>query len=196
MLPDSFFEKLKEYVKKNIGEKGSHAFDHTKRVYQYALNISKDLNVDLDIVKASALLHDIGRIKEKKGNIKDHAAAGATEARNILKKMGFPKDKIEIVCKCIILHNKKEDLPEIKEVRVLKEADGLETLGAMGIAREFSFNGDKKQWTSTENVLSSIIKHCNADYFIIPKARRIANEKERVTRDFCTQFIKEYELKF
>ena len=194
MMSDKFFNDLKEKVKKIVGEKGSHDFSHIERVYKYSILISKDLDVDMDIVKTAALLHDIARPKEDRKKIKDHAIEGAKQARKILKKMGFPKEKIEIVCKCILLHNKSQDLPEIKEVRILKEADGLETMGAIGIAREFSFNGEKGYWNSSENILNTLIKHSDSSYFKLPAARRIGEEKAKITLSFTNQFIKENKI--
>ena len=193
-MEDKFFEDLKKEVKIIVGEKGSHDFSHIERVYKYSILISKDLNIDLDIVKAAALLHDIARPQEDKGKIKDHAAQGAIEARKILKKQGFPKEKIEIVCKCILLHNKKEDLPEIKEIRVLKEADGLEAIGTIGIAREFSFNGEKESWNSSEDILKTIINNSNPNYFKLPIARQIGEEKSKISKLFANEFIKEYSI--
>jgi uncharacterized protein len=195
-MEDKFFDKLKEQVKATLGNKGSHDFTHTERVYNYSILISKGLNVNLDVVKASALLHDIARPAEDKGKVKDHAAQGAIDARKFLEKTSFPKEKIEIVCKCILLHNKKEDLQSIKEVRVLKEADGLETMGAIGIARAFSFLGDKYDWsnTSPNNPINGLSKNLNLDYFTIPAAKELAKEKLKITKDFCDSFIKEYKM--
>ncbi len=195
MMPDKFFEELKEKVKKIVGEKGSHDFSHTERVYKYSLIISKDLDVDLDIIKTAALLHDIARPKEDRGEIKDHAAQGAIDARKILEKTNFPKEKIEIVCKCILLHNKdKLDIPEIKEVRVLKEADGLETMGAIGIARTFSFLGEESSWDSSfkGSPLDLLKNRMNLEYFTIQAARKIVEEKIKFTKLFFNQFIKEF----
>ncbi len=197
MMSDEFYEKLKEKVKKVLGEKGSHAFNHTERVYNYALLISKELDVDLDIVKASALLHDIVKHKEKNGEVKDHAEQGAIEARKILEKTNFPKEKIEIVYKCILLHNKKEDLPEIKEIRVLKEADGLEAIGAMGIARAFSYTGEENDWdnSSSESPLNLLINRSNSNYFKLPIAKKLAEKKIKIMKYFCNSFTKEFNLK-
>jgi uncharacterized protein len=192
-MSDKFFEELKEKVRVTIGEKGSHDFNHTMRVYNNAILISKGLDVDLDIVKTSALLHDISKHKEKREGIKDHAAQGAIEARKILEKTDFPKEKIEIACKCILLHNKKEDLPAIKEIRILQEADGLDAIGIMGIAREFSFVGEENVWytSSPTSPINELIKFSNIDYFKIPFAKKLAQEKVKITKDFCNAFIKE-----
>jgi uncharacterized protein len=192
-MEEKFYDKLKERVKNTLGEKGSHDFGHVERVYNYSVLISKGLDVDLEIVKASALLHDISKYKEVSGKIQDHAAHGAIEARKILEKLNFPKEKIEIVCKCILLHNKKQDLSETKEVRVLQEADGLETIGAIGIARAFSYTGEKNTWNNSfpESPVNELIRHLNVDYFKLPVARELAKRKIELTKNFCDYFIKE-----
>jgi HD superfamily phosphodiesterase len=83
----------------------------------------------------------------------------------------------------------------MKEVRVLKEADGLETIGAIGISREFSFNGEKYIWNnSPKSSLSMLKKHSNTDYFTFPIAKRLSEEKVKFTKFFCNQFSKETEL--
>ena len=196
MENNKFFEELKKKVKTMLGEKGSHDFNHIERVYKYSIIISKGLNVDLDIVKASALLHDIAKSKEEKREVKDHATQSAIEARKILKKMKFPEEKIEIVYKCILLHNKKEDLPEIKEVRVLKEADALEAIGAIGVARTFSYIGEKTNWNPSlkESPLNLLISRSNPNYLKIPIARKLARKKLKFVNKFCNQFIKEFNL--
>lgn len=198
MTNDKLFEELKKKVKGILGEKGSHDFGHTMRVYNNAISISKGLNVDLDVVKASALLHDISKHKEKKEEIKDHAVRGAIEARKILTKLKFPKEKIEIVCKCIFLHNKKCSTPvELNEIRILQEADGLEAIGAIGIAREFSYLGEKNNWnnSSPENPINALIRYININYFKFPVARKIAKEKIKISKGFCNAFIKENSIK-
>jgi uncharacterized protein len=196
MENNKMYEEIRALVKKTLGEKGSHAFNHIERVYNYTLLISKGLNVDMDIVRLSALLHDIAKNKETEGKIKDHAVQGAIEARKILEKYNFPKEKIEIVCKCILLHNKKEDLPNIKEVRVLKEADGLEAIGAMGIARAFSYTGEDNSWdiSAHESPVNELIRYLNVDYFKIPAAKELAKRKIELTKIFCNSFIKEYKM--
>jgi uncharacterized protein len=196
MMNNKFFEDLISKIKPIIGEKGSHDFSHTERVYKYAIIISKGLDVDLDIVKAAALLHDIARSKENKGKIKDHAAQGAIEARKILEKMDFPKEKIEIVCKCILMHNKSEDLPEMKEVRVLQEADGLDIMGAIGIARSFSYNGESHSWniSSPENPMNLLKILARLDYYKLPAARELAKRRIKIMDKFYNSFIKEYNM--
>jgi uncharacterized protein len=196
MMDNKFFEALIKKVKSSQGEKGSHAFDHVERVYNYSIIISKGLDVDLDVVKTSALLHDISKHKEESGKIQDHAAHGAIQARKILEKTTFPKEKIEAVCKCIVMHNKKEDISDTKETRVLKEADALELTGAIGIARTFSYNGEKNTWdeSTKESPLSFLIEVSNSNYFQLPIAKELARERIKIVKDFCNSFIKEKEM--
>lgn len=195
MKNNKLFEELKEKIKPILGELGTHDFSHTIRVYNYAIAISKGLNVDMDVVRASALLHDIARHKEKNGEVNDHAEQGAIDSKEILDKLNFPREKIEIVCKCILLHNKNDqDIPSIKEVRVLKEADGLDLTGTMGIARTFSALGEKYVWNS-ENFLKELTKNLNSEYFKLPIAKKLAKKKEKIAKKFYNYFIKEMGIK-
>jgi len=118
-MEEEFYKKLKEKVRKIVEDKGGHDFSHIERVYNFAIEISEGLDLDLDVIKVSALLHDIAKEKEMNGDVKDHAEQGAIEAKKILEKMEFPEDKIESVCKCIKFHNKPDNnSPIIDEVRV------------------------------------------------------------------------------
>jgi uncharacterized protein len=194
MTNNRIFEELKEKIKPILGEKGSHDFSHTIRVYNYAIKISKGLDVDMDIVRASALLHDIARPKERRGEIKDHAEQGVIDSKEMLERLNFPKEKIEIVSKCILLHNKNDqDVANIKEVRVLKEADGLDLTGTMGIARTFSSLGEENNWAS-EKFLKELTKNLNSEYFKLPIAKKIAEKGVKITKKFCDSFIKEVKL--
>ncbi|PIU68183.1 hypothetical protein COS81_04905 [candidate division WWE3 bacterium CG06_land_8_20_14_3_00_42_16] len=114
-------------------------------IYNMCLHLAKDESeVDLDILKTSALLHDIARAKEDKddsGNI-DHAILGAEMAENILKDFGYSNDKIEAVKHCIITHRfRSGNEPKIKEAKILFDADKLDVIGSIGIARSFMIAG-------------------------------------------------------
>jgi uncharacterized protein len=105
------FSKIKEITKRKMERLGpSHDFSHVERVYNLCKKIAKtEKNVDFKILQLAALLHDIGRKKEnldKSGRI-DHAIESAKMAEKILKKFGFPKEKIEKVKEAIISHRFK-----------------------------------------------------------------------------------------
>ena len=94
-MKNEFFDELKRKIQPYFKNSGSHAFDHTERVYNLALKIGEKEKADLDIIKASAILHDIARLKEDNNEIKCHADHGAEMAEKILNEMNFPENKIK-----------------------------------------------------------------------------------------------------
>ncbi|MEM3715074.1 MAG: HD domain-containing protein, partial [Nitrososphaeria archaeon] len=131
MSNDELFEKIRKRSEE-FYKHSHHDRFHVERVYNLAVRIAKeeDSNVDLDVVKAAALLHDVARSMEDEGKIKDHAIEGAKIARRILKEVGFPEAKIEKVVYCIMVHRYRNNLkPEIIEAQILQDADRLDMLG-------------------------------------------------------------------
>ncbi len=128
----------------------SHDFSHVLRVYRIALEIAREYEgyVDIEVLKLSALLHDIARGKEdmdRTGKI-CHAMEGAREAEKILKELGYPEEKIEKIKHCILAHRFKTGVkPETLEAKILFDADKLDVLGAIGIARMFMIAGKHNQ---------------------------------------------------
>ncbi len=123
----------------------SHDWSHVERVYKLALKIAKKEKADLFIVKLSVLLHDLGRKEEMKNPKKDHAEISKRLALKILKKYNINKKVIDNVLHCISTHrfrnNKK---PETREAKVLYDADKLDSMGAIGIARAYAWVGEQK----------------------------------------------------
>jgi len=124
----------------------AHDMDHVMRVYALALRLAKHqkVKVDTDILKAAVLLHDIARIKEDTDQTgkTDHAVLGARLCAPILKKVGFPVGKIKRVQECILSHrHRTENEPKTIEAKILFDADKLDGIGAIGIARLFVWVG-------------------------------------------------------
>lgn len=140
---DDRFQKIKELVEKELSC-SAHSMDHIMRVYNLSLSIAKDMDVDLDVLQAAALLHDIGRVKEDTdpSGQTDHALVSAEMASPILKSLGFQEDKIKQVQDCIVSHRYRTgNKPKTKEAEILFDSDKLDTVGAIGIARCFSWVG-------------------------------------------------------
>jgi len=129
-----------------------HGFDHILRVLALAEHIARLEGADLEIVRAAVLLHDIAR-GEDEANQGDHAALAAERARAILRDQ--PPERVEAVCQAIATHRfRVGPQPETLEARVLFDADKLDAIGAVGIARAFAYAGQHGQRLGTEADLS------------------------------------------
>lgn len=127
-----------------VGASGCHDWSHVERVYNLAVKIAKKEGVDINVVKLAVYLHDIGRKEEMlSGGKVDHAARGAEIAEKILQEYNLD-DKIKAnILHCILSHRYRNNHnPETLEAKVLFDADKLDSIGAIGIGRDFLFAGN------------------------------------------------------
>jgi len=118
----------------------AHDFDHVLRVLVLAERIGQAEGAAMEIVRAATLLHDVARAEEERTGA-CHARVGAERARQIL--AGHPADKVEAVAQAIASHRFRDEVvPETLEAKVLYDADKLDAIGAIGIARAFQFAGE------------------------------------------------------
>ncbi len=137
------FQKIKEIVEKELSC-SAHNMDHVMRVYNLSLHLAENEDVDLDVLKASALLHDIARAKEDNDPTgkTDHAILGSEMAAPILKELDFTEEQIKHIQDCIISHRYRTGNElKTKEAQILFDADKLDAVGAIGIARSFVWVG-------------------------------------------------------
>ena len=137
------FQKIREAVEEELSC-SAHSMDHVMRVYNLCLHLAEDLDLDLDVLKAASLLHDIARVKEDDDPTgdTDHAVLSSKMAAPILQKLDFPEDKIKKIQDCIISHRYRTgNEPKTEEAQILFDADKLDALGAIGIARSFIWVG-------------------------------------------------------
>ena len=142
------YQKIREIVKKELSN-SHHDMEHVLRVYNLCLRLAgSEPNVDLDVLKTAALLHDIARVKEfqdKTGTV-EHASLGAEMAEGILKKLDYSGEKISQIQHCIAVHRYRRNRePQTLEAKILFDADKLDSLGALGVARAFMMAGDFHQ---------------------------------------------------
>lgn len=125
----------------------AHDWQHVQRVETLAETLlDEHPGADEGIVRHAVLLHDIGRAREDRGEIDDHAAWGATEARRLLESRDIASDRIDVVCHAIRAHRYSNDIePNSLEGKILADADNLDALGAVGIARCFTYGGERGQ---------------------------------------------------
>lgn len=136
------------------GADSVHDFDHILRVLALAERIARVEQADLSIVRAATLLHDWGR-SEADAGAQDHAAIAAARAREFLAARGEQPVWIEAVIHAIAAHRfRVAPEPATLEAQVLFDADKLDAIGAIGIARAFAYGGAHQQrlWAPMDEV--------------------------------------------
>lgn len=134
---------LEEYML-NCMSDSAHDMQHVYRVLNNALEIAKtEDNVNMDVLMAAAILHDVGRADEKDDPMADHAITGGNRAYQVLtEKAGFDQPFAEHVRQCIRTHRfRRNDPPASIEAKILFDADKLDVCGAVGIARTLMYSG-------------------------------------------------------
>jgi len=119
-----------------------HGFDHIERVYRMAEKLAQLEGADLEIVHAAALLHDSRGSDPNSGERLSHHEASALFAGQVLLAEGWPLERIQAVQHCIRAHRyrgEKENEPQTIEAKVLFDADKLDVLGAIGVARTIGY---------------------------------------------------------
>jgi len=126
------------------GSRGSHDWEHTLRVCTLCERIGRVEGVDRTVLMIAAYLHDIGRSHQDRVNgAICHAREGAKMAWSLLKDVSLPPEQKRNVVHCIRAHRFRGDrAPKTPEARVLFDADKLDAIGAVGVARAFLFAGE------------------------------------------------------
>ncbi len=119
------------------GSDAVHDFDHVLRVLALAERMAPAEGADAEILRAAVLLHDVAR---GEAGVVDHAQAGAETARRLL--AGHAPERVEAVARAIAAHRfRRGPAPDTPEARVLHDADKLDAIGALGVARAFAYGG-------------------------------------------------------
>jgi uncharacterized protein len=120
----------------------AHDFDHVLRVTALADRIARAEGADREVVRAAALLHDIGLDEGRAA----HEAAAANRAKDILSAQGYSESFYNAVAHAVESHRfRSGPTPQTLEARVLFDADKLDAIGAIGVARAFAFGAHRGQ---------------------------------------------------
>ena len=190
---------------------GSHDWEHTLRVHRLCCKIGPQEDADMLVLEAAAFLHDIGRPQqdEAKGSV-CHAVAGAQLAARILASLALDEERKQNIVHCVRAHRFRDDhSPATNEARILFDADKLDAIGAVGIARAYLFagelgaclhNGDIAPETAEPYSRNDtgyreyVVKLSKIkDRMITPTGRRMAEARNRFMVSFFQRFIEEYE---
>lgn len=142
----SILDLLKDEVKKRIENDSAHDFDHIMRVYKNAQKICKKEKANEKLVLSAALLHDLISYPKSDKRSKMSSIESAKKSKNILKKYGFSNEEIAIISNAIRDHSFSQNkVPSSIEGKILQDADRLDALGAIGLARVFATGGSLKR---------------------------------------------------
>ena len=205
-----------KFVKKALsGEGTGHDWWHIERVRNNAKLICKSEKADWFVIDLAVLLHDVGDYKVIHKDEDDY-----TIAENFLLRQKVPTDIIAQIMFIIKNMSFSKSLgAKTKstsiEFQVVQDADRLDALGAIGIARAFAFGGSKsrplydptiqtQKFTTTKkyrNAKSSSLEHFDEKLFLLKDlmntktAKKIAQERHVYTKEFKKQFLLEWDGK-
>lgn len=214
MLSSDIIYCTAEHVKSVLSGEGSgHDWWHVYRVWKAAQRIGKAEGADLLVVELAALLHDIADWKAHGGD----SMVGPEAARNWLVSLDLDPEMIEHVCRIIADISFKGagvEQPELSlEGKVVQDADRLDAMGAIGIARAFAYGGAKgrlihdpemrpEEHRTAEAYLTSTGTSVNhfyekllllKDRMNTASGRAIAEQRHQFMEEFLRRFYKEWE---
>ncbi|MBW1866411.1 MAG: HD domain-containing protein [Deltaproteobacteria bacterium] len=123
---------------------GSHDWEHTLRVVRLCERIGSGEGADMQVLRIAAYLHDIGRCEQDSSNgTICHAHLGAQMARPLIKDLELTDERKNNIIHCIRSHRfRGDEKPCTLEAKVLFDADKIDAIGAVGVARAYLFAGE------------------------------------------------------
>ena len=137
---------LKEEIRGLMNNDSAHDYAHIMRVYKNAKMICKKEGVNEKLVLSAVLLHDIVSYpkSDKRSNLS--SIKSAEKSKKILKKFNFTEEEIQIISDAIRDHSfSRNQIPNTIEGKILQDADRLDAIGAIGIARVFAVGGYERR---------------------------------------------------
>jgi uncharacterized protein len=203
-LPEAVRPRAKSYFE-NVAP--AHDWHYVQRVAALAETLAEEYDPDERVLFSAVWLHDIGRGREDRGEIDDHAAWGAEEAACLLAGSGFDVTDAETdaIQHCIRAHRFSNDVDaETLEAKLLSDAENLDALGAVGIGRVFCYGAERGQPmhdperpldADTTRAGATSVNHFHKKILRLPgrmytdAGRRLAEER----REFVETFIERFE---
>lgn len=141
---DEWIAVMHRHVREVMDRPGSHGFDHVLRVVHLCEVIGMEENADMRVLYPAALFHDIARQAEERDGT-PHEEAGAAAAERYLRSIRYDEHRIPAVSHAIRTHRFSTGRePETLEAKILSDADKLDAMGAVGIARTFIRAGEHR----------------------------------------------------
>ena len=191
-------EQAMQYAR-NIfaGDASGHDFDHTLRVFHMATRLAQEEGADVETVQLAALLHDVDDRK-----LSPETYEGKLRAVAFLKAQGVPAEKIQWIVDIISRVSFSAHLapPETIEGKCVQDADRLDAIGAIGIARTFAFGGSRgrRLHDPERRDPNASVQHFYDKLLLLKETmhtatgRRLAEQRDQYMRDFLQQFYGEW----
>lgn len=208
----ALLSRIREQARTHFSKaRGSHDWDHTLRVHRLCRCIGEKEGADLLVAEAAAYLHDIGRAHQDLANGGIcHAEKGAALARKMLEIHPLAAERQENIIHCIAAHRfRRGEAPHTLEARVLFDADKLDAIGAVGVARAFLFAGElgarlhSPEMDVAQAPAYSVNDTGYREYVVklskirsrilTDSGRRLADDRHRFMAGFFERFLEEYE---
>lgn len=204
--PPDFVDSIVREIRKkyDLSDK-AHDLNHSRRVMGVAMHLAEKEGADKEVLVAASLTHDLHRLSNK-GYVPPEETLA--EVRAILKESNFPSDKLEDVLDCVRVHDdynfSGKNRASTVEQEVIQDADNLDALGAVGVARAFAYGGKHNQplWERDEeseddydpSAESSIITHFHQKLFKLKDSMNTdtAESLAQDRHDFMVKFVKEF----
>jgi len=191
-----------------LGLDGSHDIGHFRRVWRLSQEIAAREGGDLEVLAAAAWFHDLVNPPKDSPDRKRASTLSAEAAAPILDEQGFPMAKLPAVQHAIAAHSFSAGItPETLEAKILQDADRLDALGAIGIARTFYVAGrmdsslfdpeDPLATTRTSDDRAFALDHFETKLFRIAErlntaaARDLAEQRVSYMRAFVSTLVDE-----
>ena len=211
-MQNELIARTAAYVKEKFeNEYSGHDWFHTLRVFRTATRIAEAEGADLETVQLAALLHDVDDRKLSPETYEDKA-----NARSFLSANNVDESRIDEICRIIGEISFAENcVPSTLEGKCVQDADRLDAIGAVGIARAFAYGGNhnrlmyhpdvkpnlnmsKEEYVNSK---STTVNHFYEKLFKLTDmmntdtAKAIAKERDAYMRDFIAEFLDEWEGK-
>ena len=156
MMQTSWRDSVVAYIRAEA--RPADKFGHQPRIYALATKIGHGMDYDDDVLFAAAWMHDLGVFLGHRPEnpaelaVWDHVPYTIARSRELLKGWGFPEEKLDRVAEAIRNHQAKDD-PKTLEAMLLRDADILEQLGAIGAMRMIVKVGRDTRYPTFSSIL-------------------------------------------
>lgn len=206
-------EELKAIVQKEFQQHGAdHDWYHIERVYIMSMYLQQHEGGNRDVIACAALLHDISDHKLNGGKLNDNGRV----AKIILEQLNCNRDTIEKVVEIVDAVSFKganvSDEASSIELAIVRDADRLDAMGALGIARAFHFGGSRNRpffepdvapevhdtFEAYHNSKSHTLNHFHEKLLLLQErlhtktAQRVGLERHELMQQFVDSFYKEW----